>query len=131
MSLEPAQEIQHSFQSFLWKHLDLIDTALDNEQYGLAASRACRLILFMPLDVKKQMEKDRAIIIRELTQASSVGGASFHIKHLNRSKNVSSVALHYLPDFIDKLTALLDAKGYLEQKPMSPRHRDKTTLRVT
>jgi len=73
------------------------------------------LVLFLPQDLKKELQEEANIITKEINKAYNVQSVDFYTGHLVRNRLARNIATNRLPQFLDKMIELLDQRGYLEK----------------
>jgi len=113
---------------FLFKQIDRIYDAWDEGDYEHALSRALRLIVGLPTDIKEALWDEKQEITKELNQAYSSQGVDFFTTHLVRNREGKRVSMMRLGPLMDKMIRLLDEKKWLERGALKPRYETKTRL---
>jgi hypothetical protein len=112
---ERIKDLQYSFSSFFWRNIIGAQEKWDEGDVYGAIYRALGLVIYLPIPVKKQLEKDRDKIQNLLNGCSNLEAHDFQTTMLLRDKQLNKVARHYFPEFINKMMTLLDKRGYLER----------------
>jgi len=128
--VQPVTQVQHSFQAFFWKHMDMIYTAWDNGQHNIALQRALRLIDFLPNELYEKLKEQQTEALKELEAAYRATASTFHATQLAKTHSANTVASRYLRQIVRNIINVTDQRGYLEQKPMRPRFQTKKKLKV-
>jgi len=74
-----------------------------------------------PIDVKEVLWDDKKQIEKDLNQAYRTAGVDWYTRQQNRNRAARRVANYYIEPFFDKVTRLLDEKGWLERGALRPR----------
>ena len=104
-----------TYISFLMGRLIEIWEAWDSGDPEFALRKACRLVIFLPRDLKKEMQHEVELVTKEMNAAYNLSGSDFFNTHLVRNRYGRRVATEGLPPFLDKMIDLLDERGYLEK----------------
>lgn len=112
--------MERPYTAFLFKSVWLIFEAWDSNEYRLALSRACKLVVFLPNDIKEVLWPKKEEIQSELRKAYRKAGVDFFTTQVIRNRNARAVAFHYLEPFVDEMVRLLDEKGWLERGALRP-----------
>jgi len=115
-------QLERPYTFFLFKSIAGIHESWINGDVRLALSEACKLVVFLPNDIKKALWSDRKQILHDLRWASGRTGSNFFTTQVVRNQQAKKVAYHYIEPFMDKMMRLLDAKGWLERGAMKPRY---------
>lgn len=110
-----VKAVMPTYISFLMGRLIEIWKAWDGNDPELALRKGCRLVLFLPRDLKQQLQEEVSLISKEMDWAFSLKSADFFTSHLTRNRTKRRLAERRLPPFLDKMTDLLDERGYLEK----------------
>ena len=112
--VEP-QQIMPTYSGFLIDKLNKISETWDNGDQEHALHRTCRLVYFLPTDLKKVLFPKMAIINDKMNKACSLGGMDSFTTQRKRNNAMEKIAVKELPSFLDQLVQLLDQRGYLEK----------------
>lgn len=123
-------QLERPYTAFLFKSLWLIFEAWDQDQYRLALSRACKLVVFLPSDIKEVLWPQKEKIQNAIRKASRTQSVDFFTTHLVKNRAALRVAGYYLEPFVDEMVRLLDEKGWLERGALRPRFQDKRKLGI-
>jgi len=116
------------YTAFLMDKVNKIYDAWDSEDITLALRRAIRLVVFLPTEMKKELEADVEDIQKDMMKAYRVKGVDFHTDQLARNREARRVATQYLEPFVDELIDLLDKNHYLEPGALQPYRSGEKTL---
>ena len=115
-------ELERPYTFLLFKSLMGIQTAWNERDYLYALSQACKLVTFLPNDIKDVLWNDKEVIQKNITSAYRSTASNFYSTQLVRNRNAKKVAMKYLEPFLDKMIRLLDSKGWLERGALRPRY---------
>jgi len=121
VSLDQSQ-LERPYTFFLFKALADIYEAWNDGDSLYALSQACKLVVFLPNDIKEVLWGDKEAIQKDLVLARRSTSSNFYSTIITRNRNAKIVAMKYLEAFIDKMVRLLDSKGWLERGAMKPRY---------
>ena len=121
VSLDQSQ-LERPYTFFLFKALADIYEAWNDGDSLYALSQACKLVVFLPNDIKEVLWGDKEAIQKDLVLARRSTSSNFYSTIVTRNRNAKIVAMKYLEAFIDKMVRLLDSKGWLERGAMKPRY---------
>jgi len=124
-------QAERPYVFFLFKRLDKIYDAWDEDEYELALRRALRLAVGLPTDIKEAMASEKKEIRAALNKAYRSSGVDFFTTHVARNREARRVSAYYLEPFMDKMVRLLDDKDWLEKGALRPRFPEKRRLKVT
>lgn len=110
-----VKAVMPTYISFLMGRLIEIWQAWDNGELVTALQKACRLVTFLPTDLKKKLMDDVKIIKAEMRKANQVEGCDYYTGLIVKNKKSMQTAYKYLDPFVDELVQLLDSRGYLEK----------------
>jgi hypothetical protein len=129
MSDELAQSyLEKPYTVFLFKAITSIYEKWVNDDPEGALRELLKLVVATPTDVKKKLWEEKKKIEKDLAQAYKTQGVDFYTGHLVRNRAARRVAHCYIESFFDKVTRLLDEKGWLERGALKPRFDSKTKL---
>jgi hypothetical protein len=112
-----AKAVSTNFQGFLWTAITKIEQYEDEGDYAAALNKACRLIKYLPVNVKKKMEQDVEQITTFMNNIFQTKGGDFYTSMLGRNHQLTNDASALLKQFMNKLMMLLDERGiYMEYK---------------
>jgi len=111
-----VKAVMPTYISFLMGRLTEIWQAWDSGDPEFALRKSCRLVLFLPRDLKKKMREDVQLISKEMNWAYNLNSADFFTTNLIRNRQGRMTAARRLPPFIDKITDLLDERGFYLEK---------------
>jgi len=80
-----------------------------------------KLVVATPTDVKDKLWEDKKKIEKDLDKAYRTQGVDWYTRQQNRNRAARRVANYYIEPFFDKVTRLLDEKGWLERGALRPR----------
>lgn len=115
-------ELERPYTFFLFKALSNIYAAWNEGDYLYALSQACKLVIFLPNDIKEVLWSDKETIQKDIGIARRSTDSNFFSTQIIRNRKAKTVAIHYLEPFLDKMVRLLDSKGWLERGAMRPRY---------
>ncbi len=121
-------ELQRGYGGFLIVALTRIYEAWNEGDVQAALRRALRLALFLPKELKDKIAEDVRTISKDMTSAMNLQGSDFYTTELRRNKRTDQVAQYHLAPFVDKLTDLLDERGYLERPGVKPKYPKEKTV---
>lgn len=110
-----VKAVMPTYISFLMGRLIEIWQAWDEGELVTALRKACRLVTFLPTDLKKKLMDKVKIIKAEMRKANQVEGSDYYIGLIVKNKKNMQTAYKYLDPFVDDLVTLLDQRGYLEK----------------
>lgn len=118
------------FIAFLFKALYGIYDAWDEGNLRKALSRATRLVVFLPTDIKKKLWPERQKIVSAVNQAYRRNSVDWFTSQGLRNTTADRVAQLYLEPFVNRIVDLLDDKDWLEKGALGPRYRPKIKLKA-
>lgn len=107
--------VMPTYISFLMGRIIEIWQAWDSGDSEFALRKACRLVIFLPRDLKKELQDEVELISKEMNWAYNLESTDFFTTSLNRNRQGRLIATRRLPPFLDKMLDLLDGRGYLER----------------
>ena len=122
--------LEKPFTIFLFKAYTSIYEKWVSGNIEGALTEALKLVVELPTDVKEALWKDKKKIEQDLDKAYRTQGVDWYTRQQNRNRAARRVAQHYIEPFLDKMTRLLDAKGWLERGALRPRYPSSKKLRV-
>lgn len=99
--------------NFYMDKLGKIYDAWDDGDLGLALIRACRLVVFFPPKIKKEIVEEKDRIQMEFKRIAAVKGHDFHTTITAQKRMVYALADRELESFVDRMTSLMDQEGLL------------------
>jgi len=123
-------ELERPYTFLLFKSLMGIQTAWIENDFGEALSQACKLVTFLPNDIKDVLWSDKEKIQKNMNDIYGLKTHNFYSTHLVRNREANAYAHKCLEPFVDKMVRLLDEKGWLERGALRPRYPDKKKLSV-
>jgi len=87
-----------------------------------------KLVVGTPTNIKEKLWDDKRKIEKDLMQAYRAAGVDWYTRQQNRNRQARRVADYHIEPFFDKITRLLDEKGWLERGAMRPRYPSKRRL---
>ena len=114
-------ELERPYTFFLFKKLTDVYDAWDMDELVVSLERACRLVVFLPNDVKEALWVEREAIKKAMAKALSITKVDLFSSALARQNEARNVAFNHLEPFVDKMVRLLDEKGWLERGALRPR----------
>jgi len=129
VALDQSQ-LERPYTFFLFKALADIYEAWNEGNSLYALGQACKLVIFLPNDIKEVLWGDKEAIQKDLVLARRSTSSNFYSTIVTRNRNAKIVAMKYLEAFIDKMVRLLDSKGWLERGAMKPRYPTTKNLSV-
>jgi len=121
-SLVDKTQLERPYTFLLFKSLMGIQGAWNEGDYLYALSQACKLVTFLPNDIKDVLWSDKEVIQKDITSAYRSAASNFYSTQLVRNRKAKRVAMKYLEPFLDKMIRLLDSKGWLERGALRPRY---------
>ena len=115
-------QLERPYTFFLFKSLAGIHEAWIENEFGEALSQACKLVVFLPNDIKDELWPEKESIKQEMNKAYRLQGMDFYTTQLRRNRVAKAVAFQRLEPFMDKMVRLLDDKGWLERGSLRPRY---------
>ena len=115
-------QLERPYVFFLFKALSNIYQVWIEGDELYALSQACKLVIFLPNDVKETLWHDKEAIQKDMRIARGKTATNFYTTNIVRNRNAKEVATKYLEAFMDKIVRLLDEKGWLERGAMRPRY---------
>jgi hypothetical protein len=112
---EKIKDLQHSFDSFLWRCVTQIQINWDSGERSKALEEALGLVIYLPVNVKKHLQVERDKIQKLMNNAFNVESSDFQTTMLLRNKQLDKISTYYFPRFMDAMITLLDKRGYLER----------------
>ena len=112
---------ERPYVGFLFKaYTSIYEKWVEGDTEG-ALRELLKLVVGTPTDVKDQLWDDKEKIEKDLNTAYRVQGVDWYTRQQNRNREARRVAQFYMEPFFDKVTRLLDEKGWLERGALSPR----------
>jgi len=122
--------LEKPFTIFLFKaYTSIYEKWVEGNLEG-ALTEALKLVVELPTDVKEALWKDKKQIEKDLDKAYRTQGVDWYTRQQNRNRAARRVAHYYIEPFLDKMTRLLDAKGWLERGALHARFEKKRKLSV-
>jgi len=121
VSLDETQ-LERPYTFFLFKSIAGIHESWINGDVMYALSQACKLVSFLPTDIKNALWEDKQKIQKDMNKASRQQGTNYFTSQVISSRELKRVAHHHIEPFVDKMVRLLDEKGWLERGAMMPRY---------
>ena len=123
--------LEKPYTGFLFKALYGIYEAWDTGDLRKALSRACRLVVFLPTDIKKALWTQRQIILKQMNKAYRRNSVDWFTSQGVRNETANRVAMYHLEPFVNRIVDFLDDKGWLEKGALRPRFKKEAKLSAT
>lgn len=124
--VEPMKGAEYTFLHFLWKQIDEIRELQKKRYFQEALVQAIDLIDYLPNDFqdKLKFQEKAQKIAEEIDEIeSNAEGVDTYTTMVSSLGDLDAYAKTVLKDFMAKLCIKLDAKGYMEKPPATPRFR--------
>ena len=112
---ERIKNLQFNFSNFLWRNLTEIHEQEAKGNYVDALILSLDLVKYLPPAVERSLREDVEKIKHSLRDGVNVGGHHY-VRMLIKNRRKQALAKKFLDEFIRKMIALLDKRGYLEQR---------------
>lgn len=122
--------LERPYTVFLFKALGSIyEKWVGNNPEG-ALTEALKLVVTLPTNVKEKLTEEKKRIEIAIANAYRRHGSDYYTRQQNRNREAKRVAHRELEPFMDKMTRLLDQKGWLERGAIKPRFQTKRKLKA-
>jgi hypothetical protein len=125
-SVFPVKGVQHSFSTFLWREISEIRDFQGMNLFSEALKRTTSLVSYLPKEFQikmgfKKLAEEIEEKMKEISTKSQ--GVDVYTSMVNNLEELDSYAEKILPGLISELCMKLDEKGYLEFRPLAPKHK--------
>jgi len=124
--IERVKGREFKYESFLWMQINAIRNLERAGNYPAALDGAVSLIPYLPRVFKKQFQDEANEINRTMRkiEAEATGAYAFN-RSINKNRTLQIYSRKVYPSFIDRVTTLLDDRGYMEKVFRIPTRRYK------